>query len=112
MGFFSWKTSEGKSIPNIYSGRPTFTVFMVLPNGERFEEASYEGYGEFGGKDYYAALSEINGGNGDKMDGITKEFADPPIEGLVRPRFTVSPDARWEDLKDPEDCPYQGYFYD
>ena len=111
MGFFSFKTSEGRSIPNIHSTRPTFTVFMVLPDGTKYREDGYDGYGEFDGKDFYEAVAELNGCAG-RDAGCNLAFADPPIPGLLQPRFTDDPDKRWEDLTDPERCDKQGYFYD
>lgn len=61
MGFFSWKTSDTKkSIANTYSGRKTFTVYMITENGLVFTENDYEGYGVFGGKDIYELIAEMN----------------------------------------------------
>lgn len=110
MGFFSWKTDKGVSIPNVYSSRPTFTVYMVMPDGKKYREDAYEGYGVFGGMDFYEAVAALNGEEG-RSAGCTLCFSDPPIEGLKFPRFTANPDKKWEDLKDPKDCPKQGYFY-
>ena len=54
MGFFSWNTCDtDQSIANKYSNRPTFTVHMITPDGRVFTEKDYDGYGVFGGKDYY-----------------------------------------------------------
>ncbi len=54
MGFFSWKTMDtDKSISNAYSNRGTFRVQMVDDKGNVWTEDNYEGYGVFGGKDYY-----------------------------------------------------------
>lgn len=62
MGYFSWKTSDTKrSIPNRYSSRDTFPVFMVLPDGRIFREDDYEGYGVFGGRDFFGLVAELNG---------------------------------------------------
>jgi hypothetical protein len=110
MGFFSF-TIQNKSIPNGFSGKPTFTVYMVLPDGRRFREDRYAGYGVFGGKDYYEAVAEINGRKG-RDAGCDLAFADPPRPDLRLPRLTEDPDAKWEDLEDPGNCPHQGYFYD
>jgi len=62
MGFFSWKTQDtDKSIANNYSNRNTFRVQMIDNNGNVWTESDYEGYGGFGGKDYYELLAEMNG---------------------------------------------------
>lgn len=65
MGTFSWITKDTRrSICNSMSNRATFTVYMhgIMPDGERvaFREDNYGGYGEFGGKDYYELISEMN----------------------------------------------------
>lgn len=61
MGFFSWITSDtNKSIANSSSNRKTFTVHMITENGLVFTEHDYEGYGEFGGKDIYVLIAEMN----------------------------------------------------
>lgn len=62
MGFFSWNTSDTqRSIANNYSKRDTFKVHMVTKDGGAYTEENYEGYGEFGGKDFYELLAELNG---------------------------------------------------
>lgn len=62
MGFFSWKTSDtNKSIPSHYSNRPVFTVHMITRDGQIYTEKNYDGYGDFGGKDVYVLLGELNG---------------------------------------------------
>ncbi len=104
MGCFSFTTDAGKSIP---ASRPTFTVYMVLPDGTKYREDSYEGYGRFGGKDYYEAVAEINGEEG-RDAGLDLAFGDLPADELKLPRFTEDPNAKWEDLVDPKDCPLQG----
>lgn len=115
MGFFSWKTQDtDKSISNKYSNRPTFRVYMVNPvNGEYWVEDNYEGYGEFGGKDYYELLAEINGKGSDRDEGIDLTFdANAEIlypvlvENLNKASFYYGYGQR------PEICKYQGYFYD
>lgn len=63
MGFFSWHTQDTQEpIYNIYQSHSSvFPVYMVNPNtGEYYKEERYEGYGEFGGKDFYALLAELN----------------------------------------------------
>ena len=60
MGFFSWKTSDtNRSISNVHSGRGTFKVTMLMPYGEKYVESDYEGYGIFGGMDFYDAVYEL-----------------------------------------------------
>ena len=39
---------------------PVIDVWMHTPDGKSYHETAYAGYGKFGGKDYYVALSECN----------------------------------------------------
>lgn len=115
MGFFSFLTQDtDKSIASSYSNRPTFTVHMVDDKGNVWKEENYEGYGEFGGKDYYELLSEMNGGTGDRSEGISMAFdgdgtgrnpsvKHPNLVEVVR-GWEYTPEA-------PFSCPDQGYFY-
>lgn len=62
MGFFSWKTADtNESIGNIYSDRPSPTVYLLQPNGKPpIREDAYEGYGVFAGIDAHEWLAETN----------------------------------------------------
>jgi len=74
MGFFSWKTQDtDRSISNTYSNVKTFTVEMIDNAGNIFTEDNYEGYGRFGGKDYYELLAEMNGFVSEKYEKGTEE---------------------------------------
>ena len=63
MGFFSWKTNDtNRSIGNIYGDlTKVITVYMKDNKGNVWEEDAYEGYGEFGGKDFFVLVAEMNG---------------------------------------------------
>ena len=62
MGMFSWKTNDTRrSIKTACSGKPTFRVYMVDHLGNQWIEDNYEGYGVFGGKDFYELVAEMNG---------------------------------------------------
>ena len=120
MGFFSWKTCDtDQSIANHYSSRPTFTVHMITPDGRVFTEPNYEGYGVFGGKDYYELLAELNGLPTDRDRAIDFAFNDNPsgenTPGVVYPKLVeVLEDdvvAQYKSLPNPESCEAQGYFY-
>ena len=59
-GQFSWMTQDtdnqiGSEDEN------QITVYMHDDKGNTWKEAYYEGYGEFGGKDYYELVAEMNG---------------------------------------------------
>lgn len=115
MGFFSWMTQDtDKSIANQYSTRATFPVDMMDDKGNVWHEPKYEGYGVFGGKDYYELLAEMNGGS-DRLEGITMAFKD-------NPSGDNTPDIKYPNLVERAEgwtyqplgsvtCPDQGFFY-
>lgn len=127
MGFFSWKTSDtGESIPNIFSNRKPFTVHMITSDGRVFTEHNYEGYGVFGGKDYYTLLGEINGITGKDENEIRtkaislfyKNKGNDNQPNLKPPKLVQNLpmvqtiEEYYELLPCSESCEYQGYFYD
>ena len=109
MGFFSWRTQDtDRSIPSTYSNRDTFRVYMVNPvTGDIYAEDNYEGYGVFGGKDFYELVAELNGG-GDRNDGIGISMRDSYVSPLLLENY-----ENWRAYagKIPEVCIFQGYFY-
>ena len=108
MGFFSWITQDtGESIANTYSNRPTFPVTMTDDKGNQWDEHDYEGYGVFGGKDYYELLDKMNGGYGDRNRGIDLAFGDEPFKAP-----SLSRCGDYYEGDKPERCPDQGFFYD
>lgn len=122
MGFFSWITQDtGRSISNSFSKRGTFTVFMVNPvTKESYQENNYEGYGVFGGKDYFELLAEINGAktknNKLREAGIDMAYpANPkkPKKKLIYPILVENLEnaSNFDGSKEALDCPDQGYFY-
>jgi hypothetical protein len=120
MGFFSWNTCDtGESIANQFSNRPTFTVHMITPDGGVFTEEDYEGYGEFGGKDFYELLAELNKIDITRENGIDLVFKNNPngdnTPGVIYPKFVQELDddvvAQYNNLENPESCEAQGYFY-
>lgn len=58
MGMFSWFTQDTHH--RIVNCEP-YRVIMTDNNGNQYVEDCYEGYGVFGGKDYYELLAEMNG---------------------------------------------------
>jgi hypothetical protein len=127
MGFFSWKTQDtDRSIANAYSVENTFTVCMVDDKGNIWKERNYEGYGEFGGKDYYELLAEMNGVTMDKSlknytelmrsKGINMAFKDNSsgeyAKDIKYPNLVENP-QNWEyEESSPKICECQGYFYE
>ena len=127
MGFFSSKTMDtDKSISNSYSSRGAFKVDMLDDKGNVWTEPDYEGYGVFGGKDYYELLAEMNGVTSDlegeaytdymRGEGISIAFKD---NGSGDHTFAVKYPNLVEEAKGwrydyygPDSCEAQGYFYD
>ena len=114
MGFFSWNTSNtNKSIANSYSKKRTFTVAMVDDKNNIWIEPIYEGYGEFGGKDFYELLAQMNGLKTRKQ-GIDLAFSEDK-DKLIYPCLYQVKDGkvpRWKHYNGgPGNCEYQGYFY-
>jgi len=112
MGFFSWKTQDtDRSIANRYSSRELFTVYMHDDKGNVWQEDNYDGYGEFGGKDFYELVSEMNGGISDRQAGIDMAFIEHQRNPNIKyPNLTETTD--WDWVKDePEHCNAQGFFY-
>ena len=128
MGFFSWKTQDtDRSIPSQYSNRKTFRVQMLDNKGNVFTEDNYEGYGVFGGKDYYELLAEMNGFKSDKIGddysyeargfGINLAFSKnnhsgDGTEGVYYPNLVEKADGWVYEMGGPDSCDSQGYFYD
>ena len=128
MGFFSWKTQDtDESIANNYSNRNTFRVQMIDNKGNVWTESDYEGYGRFGGKDFYELLAEMNGFESDKTGdeytdeargfGISLAFSKDNhsgvgTEGVYYPNLIEQADGWVYEMAGPDSCDYQGYFYD
>ena len=113
MGFFSWHAQDtGRSIANKHSNRPTFTVYMVNPvNNEYWKEDNYEGYGVFGGKDYYELVAEINGKESNRDEGIDLQY-DQNTEVLFPVLVEDLSKAETYYGTEPYTCKQQGYFYE
>jgi hypothetical protein len=122
MGFFSWKTQDtDKSIANKWSVRDTFRVQMMDDKGNVWTEDSYDGYGEFGGKDYYELLAEMNGitaNNPDELRGKGIELAFSKnnhsgvgTEGVLYPNLVEMAEGWRYDPMGPDSCEDQGFFY-
>ncbi len=108
MGFFSWITQDtGRSIANSSSRRETVTVTMTDDQGNKWTEPNYEGYGEFGDKDFYELLAEMNGLPSDRSAGIDLAFSGKQFKS---PNLSEDPNWQWKD-EAPEECNAQGYFY-
>lgn len=117
MGQFSWFTQDTHK--RIVNGRK-FNVIMTDDKGNQYREGWYEGYGVFGGKDYYELLAEMNGytlkdfdGDSEKLrlKGIELAFGDDHPAGdnpnVKHPSLTES--GEWMGGTPPETDPNQGF---
>jgi hypothetical protein len=99
---------------------------MIDNKGNKWVEQSYEGYGIFGGKDYYELLAEMNGFVSDKTgdaytdymrgEGITLAFSKGNgsgvgTEGVYYPNLIEMADGWVYEMAGPDSCESQGYFY-
>lgn len=78
-GQFSWFTQDtGRQIGS--QSDNTIVVTMFDNQGRKWVEGEYDGYGVFGGKDYYELLAEMNGYGSDRSIGISVAFGDKPTK--------------------------------
>ena len=110
MGVFSWHTNDtDEPIMNKYSGRGGKTIYMMDNKGNVWKETDYEGYGEFGGKDFYELLAEMNGLESCRYEGISLcHDVDRPF---FAPNLVTDPNWKWRDVK-PKDHEGQGQWWD
>ena len=120
-GQFSWMTQDtGNQIGS--EKQNTIAVTMFDDKGNKWEERSYDGYGEFGGKDYYELLAQMNGiENPNRQDGIDIAFDKKKVKGKVLfPALVEDPkrfnfkkhDFTQEAEHDPNQSWYQEEEYD
>jgi len=119
-GQFSWKLPNGTPIYN--EGPKKQVVYMYDDKGNVWKEPDYEGYGVFGGKDFYDLLAEMNGvteapeGKDLRDIGIDIAFNDngsgDNTPGVKYPRFSLRPNDKYELLPNPISDPNQGWYDD
>ena len=123
MGCFSWFTQD-KSHKRIVIGKVKEPIYMIGEvNGQRIthtESAYYDGYGVFGGKDYYEFMAEMNGktvadfdGDREKLRyaGIEMAFDDDPLGYSAKwkhPTLTLV-EGDYHNGEAPECDPDQGF---
>ncbi len=109
MGQFSWFTQDTHH--RIVNGEQ-HRVIMTDNKGNQYIEDCYEGYGEFGGKDYYELLAEMNGLGADREAGIDLAFKNSPSGNnplCLHPSITES--GEYMGGVAPESDPDQGFMY-
>ena len=118
MGQFSWiSQNTNEAILESDSRKKAGlnqTVVMVDNNNNYYIEKDYQGYGNFGEKDFYSLLAEMNGLGSDRNDGIRLTFSGK--EYLSPNLYILTPDKNPEDFKwsdsKPKNDPNQGWYYD
>jgi hypothetical protein len=91
-GQFSWFTQDTNQQIGSEDENTLPFVYMHDNKGNKWLEKRYEGYGVFGGKDYYELLDQMNGGSGDRSEGIRLAFDDAAVAAgkVLFPALTVS----------------------
>ena len=80
-GQFSWLTHDtGRQIGSERSN--TIDVWMFDNQGNSWFEKGYEGYGEFGGMDYYELLAKMNGYSDEDLEGYKGTFKELRAVGI------------------------------
>ena len=104
-GMFSFKTlGDNKAI----SARNGADIYMFDDKGNMWHEENYEGYGIFGGKDFFELMAQMNGEEG-RDAGIDLYFSNK--RGVLYPALTRDEDFKWKRHKFTtkiEDDPSQG----
>jgi hypothetical protein len=94
MGQFSWISKNGHAIrAEMHHGQKVWMAYLDENDKVQIvKEDEYEGYGVFGGLDYYEVLAKMNGKE-TRADGILEAFAaHPDINWVKFPQlYTVEP---------------------
>ena len=113
-GQFSWMTQDtGQQIGS--QDENQIPVYMFDDKGKYYYENDYEGYGVFGGKDYYELLDQMNGGSGDRERGIDLAFGKEKTGNeILFPALVTSPSnfnyKNHDFTKEPESDPNQSWY--
>jgi hypothetical protein len=95
-GQFSWMTQDtGQQIGS--QEENMIPVYMYDDKGNVWKESNYDGYGEFGGMDYYELLDKMNGGEGDRSRGIDLAFDKVKTDSeILYPALVTRPNFDWK----------------
>ena len=103
-GQFSWFTHDTDQQIGSEEENTLPSVYMFDNKGNKWLEKRYEGYGEFGGKDYYELLAQMNGmANPDRSEGITLAFSGK--KGVLYPALVVDPNFNYKTHDFTEEAP-------
>jgi hypothetical protein len=109
-GQFSWFTQDTNQQIGSEDENTLPFVYMHDNKGNKWLEKNYEGYGEFGGKDYYELLAQMNNvENADRSDGIDLAFSEKKV---LFPALTVSPNLspNHDFYEEAENDPNQSWY--
>ena len=114
-GQFSWFTQDSNQQIGSEKENTLRVVYMIDDKGKKYAESNYEGYGEFGGMDYYELLDVMNGGSGDRSHGISIAFNEDPThtEPVKFPALVTDPNFNWQAhdfTKEPKNDPNQSWY--
>ena len=115
MGSFSWITQDTHKSIAVTSPKK---VYMLDNKGNKWKESEYEGYGVFGGKDFYQLVAEMNADfyrdvkdrltgdiDNDRDIGIDLAYGNRPY---LSPNLYHNGSRQWKN-EAPTDCEQQGY---
>jgi hypothetical protein len=87
---------------------------MYDNEGNSYYESNYDGYGEFGGVDYYELLDKMNGGDGDRSRGINLAFEKIKTDSeILYPALVTKPDFNFKShdfTQQPKNDPNQSWY--
>ena len=115
-GQFSWMTQDSNK--QIGSERQnTIDVYMYDNEGNKWKETRYDGYGIFGGMDFYDLVATMNGYDADRQKGIDLAFGKLKTKDSKRkvlfPALVEDPRYNWKRhnfTEQPESDPDQSWY--
>jgi len=98
-GQFSWMTHDtGDQIGS--EKQNTIDVYMYDNEGNKWKETRYDGYGNFGGQDYYDLVATMNGYDADRQKGVDLAFGKLKTKDKKRktlfPALVTDPRYNWK----------------
>ena len=115
-GQFSWMTQDSnKQIGS--EKQNTIDVYMYDNEGNKWKETKYDGYGVFGGMDFYDLVATMNGYDADREKGIDLAFGKLKTKDKKRktlfPALVEDPRYNWKRhnfTEQPENAPNQSWY--
>ena len=115
-GQFSWMTQDSdKQIGS--EKQNTIDVYMYDNEGNKWKETRYDGYGNFGGMDFYDLVATMNGYDADREKGIDLAFGKLKTKDKKRktlfPALVENPRYNWKRhdfTEQPENDPNQSWY--